>query len=50
MYGQGGGVSFSFNKDTYFHKDYSLPATDFQLLMTVHGVYKVLLVERSNDI
>ena len=24
-------VSFNFNKATYFHKDYSLPATDFQL-------------------
>ena len=34
-----GGVSFNFNKDTYFHKDYSLPATDFQLLMTVHGIH-----------
>ena len=32
-------VSFNFNKGTYFHKDYSLPATDFQVLMTVHGVH-----------
>ena len=31
-------VSFNFNKATYSHKDYSLPVTDFQLLMTVHGV------------
>ena len=36
-----GDVSFNLNKVTYFHKDYSLPATDFQLLMTVHIVYKV---------
>ena len=34
-----GDVSFNFNKNTYFHKDYSLPANDFQLLMTVHGVH-----------
>ena len=34
-----GDVSFNLNKVTYFHKDYSLPATDFQLLMTVHGVH-----------
>ena len=32
-------VSFNFNKKTYFHKDYSLPATDFQLLMTIRGVH-----------
>ena len=36
---QWGDVSFNFNKATYFHKDYSLPATDFQLLITVHSVY-----------
>ena len=36
-----GDVSFNFNKVTYFLKDYSLPATDFQLLMTVHIVHKV---------
>ena len=23
-------VSFNFNKNTYFHKDYSLPVTEFQ--------------------
>ena len=34
-----GYVSFNFNKDTYFHKDYYLPVTDFQLLMTVHSVH-----------
>ena len=34
-----GDVSFNLNKVTYFHRDYSLPATDFQLLMTVHGVH-----------
>ena len=32
-------VSFNFNKATYFHKDYSLPATNCQLLTTVHGVH-----------
>ena len=31
-------VCFNFNKATYFHKDDSPPVTDFQLLMTVHGV------------
>ena len=36
-----GNVSFNFNKATYFHKDYSLPVTDFQLLMTVHSVHEV---------
>ena len=30
-----GDVSFNLNKVTYFHIDYSLPATDFHLLMTV---------------
>ena len=49
-----GDVSFKVNKVTYFHIDYSLPATDFQLLMTVHIVQHVVfmrkqLVERSND-
>ena len=34
-----GDVSFNLNKVTYFHIDYSLPVTDFQLLMTVHGVH-----------
>ena len=34
-----GDVSFNLNKVTYYHKDYSLPATDCQLLMTVHGVH-----------
>ena len=33
-----GDVSFTFNKDTNFHKDYYLPVTDFQLLMIVQGV------------
>ena len=41
-----GDVSFNFNKDTYFHKHYSHPATDFQLLLTVHGVH----YERVNDL
>ena len=36
-----GGVSFNLSKDTYFHIDYSLPATDFQLLMTVQIVHQV---------
>ena len=36
-----GNVSFNFNTATYFHKDYSLPVTDFQLLMTVHSVHEV---------
>ena len=36
---RGVGKSFNLNKATYFHKDYSLPATDFYLLMTVHGVH-----------
>ena len=35
----GGNVSFNFNKATQFHKDYSIPAIDLQLLMTVHGVH-----------
>ena len=26
-------VSFNFNTATYFHKDYSLSVTDFQLLI-----------------
>ena len=34
-----GDGSFNLNKVTFFHIDYSLPATDFQLLMTVHGVH-----------
>ena len=34
-----GFVSFNLNKVKYFHKDYSLPTTDFQLLMTVHRVH-----------
>ena len=34
-------MSFNFNKVTYLHIDYSLPATDYQLLMTVHGVHLV---------
>ena len=33
-----GGVSFNLNKVTYFNIDYSLPATDFQLLMKVQIV------------
>ena len=33
------GVSFNFNKNTYFYKDYSLPVTDFQLLMTIRDVH-----------
>ena len=36
-----GDVGFSLNKVTYFHIDYSLPATDFQLLMTVQTVHLV---------
>ena len=36
-----GDVSFNLNKVTYFHIDYSLPATDFQLLMTVQIVHLV---------
>ena len=40
-------MSFNFDKDTYFHKDYTLLVTDFQLLVTVYGVHR--LVERSND-
>ena len=32
-------MSFNFNKDTYFHKDYYLPVTDFQLLITVQGAH-----------
>ena len=32
-------VGFNFNKNAYFHKDYSLPVTDFQLLMTIRGVH-----------
>ena len=39
----GGDVSFNFNKITYFHKDYSLPTTDFQLLITVLSVHLVLV-------
>ena len=45
-------LSFNFNKDTYFHKDYYLHVTDFQFLMTVQGVHfssGKQLVERSND-
>ena len=38
-----GDVSFNKKKVTYFHKDYSLPTTDFQLLMTVHIVHEVLV-------
>ena len=34
-------MRFNFNKTTYFHKDYSLPATDFQLLVTVYSVHLV---------
>ena len=34
-------VIFNLNKATYFHKDYSLPATDCQLLMTVYSVHYV---------
>ena len=34
-------MSFNLNKVTYFHIDYSLPATDFQLLMTVQIVHLV---------
>ena len=41
-----GNASFNLNKVTYFHIDYSLPATDFQLLMTVHIVHLV----RVNDL
>ena len=41
-----GDVSFNLNKVTYFHKEYSPPATDFQLLMTVHIVQEV----RVNDL
>ena len=36
-----GDVSFNLDKDTYFHKDYSLLATDFLFLMTEHGVHPV---------
>ena len=36
-------MRFNFNKDTYFHKDYYLPVTDFQLLMTVQGAHLVLV-------
>ena len=36
-----GDVSFNFNKATYFHKDYFLPATDYQLLMTEQIVHPV---------
>ena len=32
-------VSFTLNQVTYFHIDYSLPATDFHLLMTVQIVH-----------
>ena len=32
-------MSFNLNKVTYFHIDYSLPATDFQLLMIVKIVH-----------
>ena len=32
-------ASFNFNMNTYFHKDYSLPVTEFQLLMTIRGVH-----------
>ena len=39
-------MSFNLNKVKYFHKDYSLPVTDFQLLMTVHIVQEV----RVNDL
>ena len=45
-----GDVSFNLNKATYFHKDYSLPATDFQLLMTVHFVHKVLVDDLWNRV
>ena len=41
-----GDVSYNLNKVTYLHKDYSLPANDFQLLMTVHIVQEV----RVNDL
>ena len=41
-------MSFNFDKATYFHKDYSLPTTDFQLLMTVNGVHLVLVNELWN--
>ena len=45
-------MSFNFNKDIYFHKDYYLTVTDFQLLMTVQGVHLDTgkrLMEQSND-
>ena len=32
-------MSFNFNKDTHFHKDYYPTVTDFQLMMTVQGVH-----------
>ena len=41
-------MSFNLSKDTYFHKDYSLIATDFQLLMKVHGVHYVLVNDLWN--
>ena len=43
-----GDVSFNINKVTYFHIDYSLPATDFQLLVTVHSVHSVLVNDSRN--
>ena len=44
-----GDVRFNLNQVTYFHKDYSLPATDFQLLMAVHGVRKVTVNDLWNE-
>ena len=41
-------MSFNLNKDTYFHKDYYLPVTDFQLLMTVQGVHLLLVNDLWN--
>ena len=43
-----GSPTINFNKDTYFHKDYYLPVTDFQLLMTVQGVHLVLVNDLWN--
>ena len=45
---QMGECELNLNKYTYFHKDCSLPATDFQLLMTVHGVHEELVNDLWN--
>ena len=41
-------MSSNFNKDTYFHKDYNLPVTELQLLMTVQGVHQILVNDLWN--